>query len=182
MSGLIIAWFINTSMTPPSQWRSSTWLCLLFHAPQWWRHQKTDKTHKIIIRGGRLEFFTIKFRNLVKSFNLHYVCFMDENLTTTIASFLRLMIFWSIGKMHHIHGFTRYLNDGFLTKLFSVTFEWDMRLLGDRPASRLIRVEKKKIHFQSTFAIGLFQSIKKEDCPHDVVEKTSQFHFRQSFF
>ena len=76
---------------------------------------------KIIIEGLTFEFFTIKFRNLVKSFNLHYVCFMDENLTTTFTVFKVDDIL--IDRENASYSRPHQINDGFLTKLFSVTLE-----------------------------------------------------------
>ena len=93
MSGLIIAWFINTSKAAPLPLSNVNDVARLGFAAFYFQMMTSSKidglneARKIIIGGLTFEFFTIKFRNLVKSFNLHYVCFMDENLTTTFTVF-----------------------------------------------------------------------------------------------
>ena len=109
-------------------------------------------------RRTNVEFFTIKFRNLVKSFNLHYVCFMDENLTTTFTVFKVDDIL--IDRENASYSRLHQINDGFLTKLFFRHFRmrYAAAATGFDANSSL---EKKN----ATIAIGAFSKYQKRGLP-----------------
>ena len=119
-----------------------------------------NEARKIIIGGLTFEFFTIKFRNLVKSFNLHYVCFMDENLTTTFTVFKVDDIL--IDRENASYSRLHQINDGFLTKFFFRHFR--MRYAAAATGFDANSSLEKKVTY-ATIAIGDFPKYQKRGLP-----------------
>ena len=135
-----------------------------------------NEARKIIIGGLTFEFFTIKFRNLVKSFNLHYVCFMDENLTTTFTVFKVDDIL--IDRENASYSRLHQINDGFLTKLFFRHFR--MRYAAAATGFDANSSLEKKSYVCYDCYWG-FSKVSKKRLALMILWKTSKFHFRYIF-
>ena len=112
-------------------------------------------------RRTNVEFFTIKFRNLVKSFNLHYVCFMDENLTTTFTVFKVDDIL--IDRENASYSRLHQINDGFSDAIFFFS-HFRMRYAAAATGFDANSSLEKKVTY-ATIAIGDFVKYQKRGLP-----------------